>query len=278
MRWLRRSVIGLVIMIGAAVLFVWTASSMQLARLDRRPLIDVRALTDAGAVARGERLSALYGCSGCHGSDLSGGDFVWDEPHVVTVHASNLTIAMQAYSDAELARAIRSGIDDDGRPLWAMPSESWVMVSDADMGDLLAYLRTQSPRGEPRPERRLGVMGRVGLMTGDFRLSPAYVADALAAPPRDVGQAFESGRYLASTVCSECHGSDLSGGDTPDLTLAAAYSLEHFTTLMRTGRPIDGRDLRMMDDVARSRFVRFTDAEITDLHAYLVARAEAEPY
>lgn len=35
------------------------------------------------------------------------------------------------------------------------------------------------------------------------------------------------------------------------------------------GRPLSGRDLRLMDDVARSRFVHFTYSEIAALHAYL---------
>ena len=46
---------------------------------------------------------------------------------------------------------------------------------------------------------------------------------------------------------------------------------------MRTGMPLDDRDLGLMAAVSRGRFSHMTDAEIADLHAYLVARAEAQP-
>jgi hypothetical protein len=42
---------------------------------------------------------------------------------------------------------------------------------------------------------------------------------------------------------------------------------------MREGVPIGGRDLELMDDVARGRFVHFTDEEVGDLFAYLNFRS-----
>jgi mono/diheme cytochrome c family protein len=43
------------------------------------------------------------------------------------------------------------------------------------------------------------------------------------------------GRYLALTSCTECHGMDLRGHppESPDLRIAAAFSPEAFTELMR---------------------------------------------
>jgi cytochrome c553 len=80
------------------------------------------------------------------------------------------------------------------------------------------------------------------------------------------------GRYLARTVCSECHGTDLQGApmdSVPPLTVTRAYSLEQFTTLLRTGVAIGGRTLGLMAEVARRRFFAFTDAEISQLYNYL---------
>ena len=60
----------------------------------------------------------------------------------------------------------------------------------------------------------------------------------------------------------------------PDLTIAGAYDLAAFKTLMRTGVPSGGRKLRVMDEVARDGFSHMTDEEIEQLHGYLQARAQ----
>ena len=80
-----------------------------------------------------------------------------------------------------------------------------------------------------------------------------------------------NGRYLAYTGCTECHGQALEGGfnSAPPLVIVRGYSLDEFTRLMQTGVPRDGRDLRMMGAVARSRFSRLSDEEIAALHGYL---------
>ena len=273
-RWVALGVATLTV-VGLAGLY--GASEWMLRRPHDVALPAVTAASGPEAVARGEHLSALYGCSGCHGGDLQG-DFEMDIPGVASMRAANLTHVIWDYSDAELARAVRQGYRQDGSALWAMPSESWVAVTDAEMADLIAFLRTHRPAGEEPEPSRLTLMGRLALVTGQFPLTPAFVADAIASPPVSAGPAFERGRHIASTVCSECHGSALTGGmGTPDLMIAASYDLESFTRLMRTGTPTDGRDLGLMSEVARGRFVHFRDDEIADLHAYLVARAEQTP-
>ena len=56
---------------------------------------------------------------------------------------------------------------------------------------------------------------------------------------------------------------------TPGLAVVAGYTPTAFATLMRTGKPVSGRDLVLMDDVARARFSHFDDAENAALYAYL---------
>jgi hypothetical protein len=51
--------------------------------------------------------------------------------------------------------------------------------------------------------------------------------------------------------------------------MVLAYSRDDFKTLLRTGEPLGGRELGLMAGVARSRFARFSDDEITALHGYL---------
>ena len=75
------------------------------------------------------------------------------------------------------------------------------------------------------------------------------------------------------SICSLCHGSDLRGGEgmenpAPNLSLAAAFSLEGFTQVLREGIGLGDRELNEMKEAAES-FRNFTDDEIAALHAYL---------
>ena len=83
------------------------------------------------------------------------------------------------------------------------------------------------------------------------------------------------GEQLAMTTCNECHGLDLRGSwqeidiSPPDLAMVAGYRWADFHTLMRTGVPIEGRDLGLMTVVARDRFAYFTEQEVEDLYGFL---------
>lgn len=271
-RWALGVVVGLPVV---AISSGWAASEMIFrARSDIAPPALVAA-SDPEVVARGRYLADIYGCSGCHEPDLAGSEFA-DEPHVVTMYTSNLTRRLPDYSDGEIARAVREGIRRDGRVLWGMPSESWIDVTDAEMADLIAYLRSRPPTGEDHPPIRLGPLGRIGILMSEFHSAPHYVEEARGMPAWDGGAAFARGRHIARTVCSECHGTDLRGrpDETPDLTIAAAYDPAAFARLMKTGLPPDGRDLGLMAEVAKGRFSHLTDADVAALHAYLRARSE----
>lgn len=279
---MKRLILRIAMGLGALILVVVAAgfavSEVMIGKRSDTPSVEISASQGADAIARGQHLARLYGCMGCHGDTLEGE--VWEDGFWVgSLYAANLTTAMPRYTDTQLARAIRGGVRQDGSPLWGMPSESWIAATDEEMADLIAWLRTHKPTGKPTPLPRFGPLGRVGVIMGEFKPSAIYVTEAIAAPAFDAGPAFARGRHLAQTVCSECHNSDLKGreGDTPDLLMAASYSLEDFTRLMRTGVPVSGKELRLMSDVSRSRFAHFSDQDIADLHAYLTARAEQMP-
>ncbi len=103
-------------------------------------------------------------------------------------------------------------------------------------------------------------------------------ADSVAATYPAPDDPVATGAYLARTACTECHGLDLSGGEkAPDLRIAAGYSAEAFTRLLRTGKASGDRELELMSRVARRRLSHFNDAEIQALRAYLLARAASAP-
>ncbi len=227
-------------------------------------------------IAEGERLAAIAGCSGCHGDQLEGGTF-FEGPWLGTIVSPDLTRVAANHTDAELEGIIRRGIRKDGTSVLVMPSEMFAHMTDSDLGKILAFIRSR-PVGDG-PETRLSLrLARVFLVLGEFQMATERI-DAGPWPHQPGPSDPEDwGRYLAMTACTECHGTDLAGADdgtTPDLAIAAPYSLEEFQTLMRTGVPKGGHELDLMAEVARGRFVHFTNEEVTALHGYLRARAGA---
>lgn len=232
--------------------------------------------TDPAAIrAHGERLTRVLGCRGCHGDNLQGEKFA-DEPGFGAIHASNLTLALQGYDAAGIERALRQGRRPAGSELWAMPSEMYTHLGDADMAALVAYLKSLPPAGKAMPPKRIDAGWREEIASGKFKSAAGYIAEEKGTVPIDLGPRHARGRMVATTACTECHAAQLEGhdADTPNLDIVGAYNAQQFVTLMRTGEPVGGRELRMMSGVARGRFVHFTDSEVTDLYVYLKARVD----
>jgi cytochrome c553 len=275
-RWLRIGLLsGLLLLVGAAAI-VYLLSELALRRTYTEPRVDIVVPSDSQSVLEGHRLAQVRGCSGgCHGANTEGGVFI-DNLLLAHLVAPNLTIAVRRYSNADLERIIRRGVRPDGLSVIGMPSEMFSGLTDEDLGKILAYLRSVPVLPGPAAERRLGPLARVGFVMG--KLAPAAELVRRASlltgiwPPD--GDSTASGGYLARTSCTECHGLDLRGSDpAPDLRIAAGYSLEAFRDLMRTGKALGDRELPLMSPVARQRFRHFTDEELRDLYAFLVARA-----
>lgn len=281
LKWIGRIALGLVVLIVLAVGGVYAASEVIIRRQSDVEMPVIAAATDPQAVARGAYLARMRGCDGCHERNLQGASFV-DDPMLGRLWASNLTQAIGGYSDAELARAIRQGVRADGSSLWIMPSETWSTLSDADTADIIAWLRSHPKAGERTPPARFGPMIRLALVMGKFKPTAAFVAEAKAKPAFDAGTEFARGRYLATTTCGECHGSDLKGAEVneqmaPDLIVASGYDAAQFDRFLRTGIAPDGRERGWMSEIAKEHFPTMTAQDMTDIHAYLIARAERMP-
>jgi cytochrome c553 len=275
-RWTLRISLALVGFVVLAYGAVYAISRHSVRRVYREPLADLSPPADSASIAEGRRLARLRGCSGgCHGREIEGGVFI-DDPLLAKVVAPNLTAAVRRYSNGELARIIRRGVRPDGRSVVAMPSEMFSALSDTDLGKILAYLHSVPPLPGPDPEVRLAPLARLGLVLGKYHTAAELVhrADSLTSTYPSGADSAAVGAYLARTVCTECHGLDLRGGErAPDLRIAAGYSLEAFTRLLRTGKASGDRELQLMSRVARSRFTHFSDAEVRALYQYLLARA-----
>ena len=147
---------GLLAAVWAAALFVLVSCSQ------RRP---ETASTTASApamspVQRGEYLVAITGCHDCHTPgalfgapdfkrSLSGSELGWRGPWGVS-YASNITpdpeTGIGTWTDAEIERALRSGVKKDGSPIAPpMPWPDLARLSPEDMAAVIAYLRTLPP-------------------------------------------------------------------------------------------------------------------------------------
>jgi mono/diheme cytochrome c family protein len=143
-------------------------------------------------------------------------------------------------------------------------------LDDADLGALIAYLRTLPDKGaDTLPATSMRLLARVGLVTGKYDLEPSIITHDAVRPVNGPDPAAR-GEYIAKSTCTECHGQRLEGGDrTPALSIVTGYSPAEFARLLRTGVPKDGRELTLMAEVAKSRFAHLTDDEVDALYSYL---------
>src|SRR5262249_9622565 len=121
-----------------------TIAGMVKQRSRSAPIPDLKVEATPEQIARGKALADGF-CSGCHsktGTLTGGADIGQDIPIPVgSFVSSNLTPAggLQTWLDGEIFRAIRNGIDADGRWLAMMSYTNAGRLSDEDIKALIAY-------------------------------------------------------------------------------------------------------------------------------------------
>ena len=224
MKWIRRILIGLGVLVGVLVvlligLYVYVEATWN--RPNTRAVAQMTAPKDAQTVARGEYLyNATLLCWGCHGTQGShspaepqAGGKEWDlsttGPGFGFLYSPNLTpdqeTGIGSWSDGELVRAIREGLDREGHLIFPMLPYEWTNgLSDADALAMVAYLRSIPPVRNPVPANKPSFFAKAMPALGIMQPKPA-IASVQTAPPR--GPTAEYGKYLASNAsgCAECH-------------------------------------------------------------------------
>jgi len=281
LRWIGVTLATLAGLACIAYGIVYVLSERVMRHVYEVPRVALSIPTDAASIAEGRRLAVVRGCfGGCHGKEGEG-EVLFDEPLIARLVAPNLTAAVRAYSDAELAAIIRAGIRPDGHSVFVMPSRAFAGLTDEDLGRILAFLKSVPERPGPGPSISLGPLGRIGVATGKFKTEGQLIAETVP-PPEVAGEEPAFGRYLARTICAHCHGTDLLGDSNPSfssptLRVVAAYPAEAFTQLLRTGVALGGREVKTMGAVAREEVSLLTDAEIAALYSYLHSMPDAPP-
>ena len=260
---------AIVAILGASFLaFVYAVSEWKFNRVYSKPAVQVDSTFERDPKS-GERMAKIVGCwAGCHGTRGEGG--IEEVPGLWSVTAPALGSVIQNYSDEELFRLILHGIKRDGRSAIGMPSYSFWSLGDADIGNIIHFLRQQPRVPATDPIKQIPFASRMAFLRGDWWLSADWIDKTRPRwgnMPRTT--AFERGRFLAAIVCAECHGSDflgdpLQGG--PSLAILTLYAKAEFERLMKTGLSRAGTPVQGM---AWLPDVEFTDRDIADLYAFL---------
>lgn len=251
-----------------------------------------------GDPKRGEYLAKAGGCVGCHTEEkkdavpFAGGRAL--KTPFGTFYGPNLTPHPQAglgrWTETDFVRALRDGLRPDGAHYFpAFPYPSYTKISDADLRDLWAYLRTLPTSSQPSRAHDLG-------FPFGFRFPLAiwkwlYFTPGRFAPDPQASATVNRGAYLVQALghCGECHTPRnflggpqldrfLAGGESPDgtevpnltPTRLKKRSDDELKEFLTTGMQPDG-DLvgEVMGEVVRNTTSQLTADDLAALIAYL---------
>ncbi|HEX2827876.1 MAG TPA: cytochrome c [Burkholderiales bacterium] len=254
--------------------------------------------TPAGDAKRGEYLAKAAGCLGCHTEEkkdatpFAGGRAL--KTPFGTFYGPNITPDRKAgignWTEANFEKALRHGERPDGANYFpAFPYPSFTQVSDADVRDLWAYLRSLPP--SPRANRAHDLGFPYGYR---FLVTPwkwlFFKSGPAAADPR-LDAVRQRGRYLVTALghCGECHtprnflggtkasrflagGKGPEGKNIPNLTPTRLkkWSDQEIKDFLVNGMYSDGDvPAEAMAEVIRNTTSKLTPADLDAMVAYL---------
>lgn len=246
---------------------------------------------------RGEYVSKAAGCLGCHTEEKKGavpyaGGRALKTPFG-TFYGPNITshreAGIGAWSEADFVRALRDGRRPDGANLFpAFPYPSFTRMSDGDIRDLWAYLRSLPANATPSRPHELGFFYRwrflITVWKWFFFTPGPLVADAAKSA------VLNRGAYLVQALghCGECHtprnflgapkmsrflaGAKLGETAVSNITPTRLKKLGdgELKDILRTATTADGDVLaESMSEVVRNTTSQLTEQDLDALVAYL---------
>ena len=167
---------------------------------------------DAALVRRGRDLAAIGNCNNCHtvrtGKNFAGGLPV--PTPFGTIYSSNITpdpeTGIGRWSEAAFQRAMRLGVDREGRHLYpTFPYDHFTHVSDDDDRALYAYLMTRAPVRAPARENQLSFPFNQRVVVAGWKLLFLRRGTYQADPAKSAE--WNRGAYLVEGLahCGACH-------------------------------------------------------------------------
>ena len=206
-------ILGSCIVIAGVVIFIFIHAEQTY----DAPYPEIVASQDPAVIARGKHLFYVTAhCGGCHaprdqierleaGEEVlpSGGED-FDLP-IGMIYAPNITSDVEtgigAYTDQEIARAMRFGIKRNGQAM--LDFMPFYDLNDDDLTAIISFLRTLPSIRNPRPKNEWNFLGKA-LMA--FKVIKP-MGDAIVPAPLEIAPTVEYGHYLAESVtnCRGCH-------------------------------------------------------------------------
>ena len=230
MKILLRALLAVIVVVAAGaagfVAYAW--------RSEIAPLAGPPPVPDPARVERGRQLAAIGNCNVCHtatGGEPFAGGLPMPTPFG-TIHSTNITpdpeTGIGRWSPAAFTRAMRDGVDREGRHLYpAFPYDHFALMTDDDIAAVYDYLMTRRAVRATAPANDLPFPLNIRMMVAGWNLLFHRAEPYRPDPARS--EAWNRGRYLAEGVahCGACH--------TPRNALGAEQRDRHFA-----GAPIEG--------------------------------------
>jgi mono/diheme cytochrome c family protein len=167
---------------------------------------------DAALVKRGRALAAIGNCSDCHtvrGGKAFAGGLPVPTPFGA-IYSSNITpdpeTGIGRWPEAAFRRAMRSGVDRDGRHLYpTFPYDHFTNVSDDDDRALYAYLMTRQPVHAPARANELAFPFDQRFVIAGWKL--LFLRHGMVQLDDSKSAEWNRGAYLVEGLahCGACH-------------------------------------------------------------------------
>jgi len=281
-KWIGTILSGLLTLVLVAISVLALVGLVKMNTRRGNPVREIQIEGTAEQVSRGEHLANAF-CVDCHSLNgefpMTGGrDLAKDLPMPLGNFVSvNLTPAgpLKDWSDGEILRVLREGVDRNGRPLVIMANTNVRYMSNEDLESVIAFMRSQ-PAVEnqtPEPPDKPNLLAAILLGAGLLPEGQAPVTGTITAPPKEVNA--EYGKYVVSYQdCTSCHGPDLNGGRQgqmapigPSLRVVKGWTQEQFLNTFRTG--VDPNGLVLKDPMPWKAIGRLDEVELGALYMYL---------
>jgi len=301
MSWRRALGIAGLAALGALVALAGIVAWLNLLGEERLGPVPPRVAASAELLARGEALTRVGDCTGCHtargGRFLAGGRVI--ETPFGNVYASNLTpdadTGLGTWSADEFWRALHHGRSKSGRLLYpAFPYPNYTRVARADADAMFAYLQSLPAVRQPNRAHTLafpfGTQAALAVWRALY-FRPAVHVDDPARPAE-----WNRGAYLVEGLghCNACHSArnalgatrgtlDLQGGlipvqnwyapslASPREASVAGWPKHEVVQLLKTGIAPQGFVMGPMGEVVLNSTQHLSDADLAAMASYLQA-------
>lgn len=250
-----------------------------------------------GNAANGQYLAKAAGCIGCHTVNKAGatpyaGGRALETPFG-TFYGPNITpdkeTGIGSWSEADFKRAIRQGERKDGSHYFpAFPYPSFTGMSDSDIQDLWAYIRTLPPVKQANRDHELRFPYNLRFLVTGWKWM--FFAPGPASPVVPVTDPVARGAYLVRVLghCGECHtprnflggpnkddmfaGARIPEGKVPNLTPTRLkkWSDSELKEYLISGTAPNGDvAVEPMSEVVANTTSKLTEADLTAVIAFL---------